>query len=363
MAADDAHVPGEAPAATPELAEVDRLARLLEALEGPGDVFVLTHDNPDPDALASAAALAFLAGRLGDRRVRVAFGGIVGRAENRALIQEMALDFERVEDLEIPGSATIALVDTQPRAGNNPVPAGRIVQAVIDHHPPRSETTAAAYTDIRTDYGATGSILVEYMRAAGVEPDPWLATALFYAIQSETMDLGRETSRADVDASLFLYPRSDPSAISRIRHARVPASYFRTLHQALGVARRHDRVIVAPLGALPYPDMVAEIADLFLQMNGVSWTIASGRHRDRLLFSIRTYDESAHAGTIVRAAIGDRGSAGGHGTFAGGQIDVRGRTEEEAGRIQSEVVRELVESLGADPSESVPLVPDDTVED
>jgi len=336
-----------------------RLAELLRTLEDAEQVFVLTHDNPDPDALASAAALATVLRHEAGLSVRVAFGGIVGRAENRALVQEMEIEFERIEGLEIPAGAAIAMVDTQPRAGNNSLPAGRIVSAVIDHHPERSDTTAAPFTDIRADYGASGSILVEYLRAADLEPEPWLATALFYAIQSETMDLGREASEADVAASMFLYPRSDPAAISRIRHAPVPASYFRSVHQALGVARRHESVIAVPMGTLPYPDMVAEVADIFLQMNGVHWTLASGRYRNRLLFSVRTYDGRAHAGTLVREAIGARGSAGGHGTLAGGQIDLRSLSDDEAETLRGSIMNDLLGALGVDPEVSVLLVPDE----
>jgi len=335
-----------------------RLTELLGALEDTEQVFVLTHDNPDPDALASAAALATLLRHKAGVSTRVAFGGIIGRAENRALIQEMEIEFERMEGLEIPAGAAIAMVDTQPRAGNNSLPAGRIVSVVIDHHPERPDTTAAPFADVRTEYGASGSILVEYMRAAHLEPEPWLATALFYAIQSETMDLGREASEADVAASMFLYPRSDPAAISRIRHARVPASYFRSVHEALGVARRHESVIAVPMGILPYPDMVAEVADIFLQMNGVDWTLASGRYRDRLLFSVRTYDGRAHAGTLVRDAIGGRGSAGGHGTLAGGQIDLRGLSDEEVETLRRSIMDDLLGALSADPEVSVLLVPE-----
>lgn len=328
----------------------------METLEGVEQVFVLTHDNPDPDALAAAAALSVLLREVARVSTRVAFGGIVGRAENRALLHELAIDFERMDDIEIPAGAAIAMVDTQPRAGNNSLPAGRIVSVVIDHHPERPDTTAAQFTDIRPEYGASGSILVEYLRAAELEPEPWLATALFYAIQSETMDLGREASEADVAASTFLYSRSDPAAISRIRHARVPASYFRSLHEALAVARRHGGVVAVPMRTLPYPDMVAEIADLFLQMNGVDWTLASGRYRDRLLVSIRTYDGQAHAGRLIQGAIGERGSAGGHGTLAGGQIDLRGLDDAETEAVREAVLRDLLTALGADPDVSTPLV-------
>jgi len=334
----------------------ERLAGLLAALEGGDRVYVVTHDNPDPDALASAAALAFLLRELAGMTPTVLFGGIVGRAENRVLLQEMEVEFGRMEETEIPAGVPVAMVDTQPRAGNNSLASGRIVSAVIDHHPPRPDSVAATFADLRPEFGASGSMMVEYLRAANLEPEPWLAAALFYAIQSETMDLGREASARDVEASMFLYPRSDPARISRIKHARVPASYFRALHEAVGVARKHGRVVAVPLGVLAYPDMVAEVADLFLQMQGVEWTIALGRHRDRLLISVRAHDTGAHAGTLVRETIGERGSAGGHGTFAGGQIDLRGKTESEIDEIRTEVLDDLLVALDADPAVSEALV-------
>jgi nanoRNase/pAp phosphatase (c-di-AMP/oligoRNAs hydrolase) len=335
-----------------------RLAGLLAAFEGVDRAAVLTHDNPDPDALAAAAALAFLLEKRASLTTTVAFGGIVGRAENRALIQEIGVKFQRIESLELTAGTAIALVDTQPRSGNNSLPKGRIVSAVVDHHPPRPDTVTATFSDIRPEYGASCSMLVEYLRAAELEPEPRLATAMFYAIQSETMDLGREASRADVEASTYLYPLSDPEAISRVRHARVPASYFRSMHQALDVARRYGNVLTVYLSRLEYPDMVAEIADLFMQMVGIDWTIAIGRYREHILVSMRTYDTKAHAGSLVRDAIGERGSAGGHGTFAGGQVPVRGLSDKAVDELGEEILADLLRALGADGESPQPLIPE-----
>lgn len=323
-----------------------RLAGLLDAVEDAERVLILTHDNPDPDALASAAALAFLLERAAEVTTLLAFGGIVGRAENRALIQELGRGFLPAGDVDEPTGTLVALVDTQPRTGNNSLPPGRIASVVVDHHPLRPETAVCTFADVRPEYGATSSIMVEYLRAADLEPDRPLATALFYGIQSETLDLGREASPADVSASVYLYPRSDPESISRIRHARVPASYFRAIHDALTEARRYGSVVVAPLGRLAYPDMVAEVADLFMQLEGVEWTVALGRFEDKLLLSLRTFDTSAHAGHLVRTVIGPRGTAGGHGSLAGGQVGLRSLSDEDADALRQEILDEILDALG-----------------
>lgn len=335
----------------------ERLAELLRAVEDAEEVVVITHDNPDPDAIASAGALGFLLERTAGVEVTLAFGGIVGRAENRALIEELGVQFQRIGKLDLSPAALVALVDTQPRTGNNSLPEGRIAGVVIDHHPLRSETTACPFYDVRPDYGASCSILVEYLRGARIEPERRLATALFYGIQSETMDLGREVSAADESASLFLYPRCDPAAVSRIRHARVPAGYFRSMHGALESAHRFDGVICAPVGRLDYPDMVAELADLFMRVDGVEWTVAAGLYHDDLLLSVRTYETGAHAGDLVRRVVRERGSAGGHGMLAGAQIPIGTLSDGEIQELVDEVFREFRVELGVEEEPAEPIIP------
>jgi len=326
---------------------IERLTDLLHAVEGAKRLLVVTHDNPDPDALASAVGLAYLLERRAGMRPTLAFGGIVGRAENQALISELGTDFRRLggRDGISPGTV-VALVDTQPRAGNNALPAGRIANVVIDHHPPRPESSASSFVDIRPEYGATCSILVEYLQAAELEPGRRLATGLFYGIQSETADLGREVSQADISASLYLYSRIDPEAYARIRHPPLPASYFRSVHQALEEARRYGSVIVAPAGSLAYPDMVAELADLLIRAKGTEWSVALGRYRGRLLLSVRSSATSAHAGDLVRTVIGDRGSAGGHGMMAGGQVALDGLSDSEIDALSGSILEDFLELLG-----------------
>jgi len=333
----------------------ERLSRMRWFLGGAPQALVLTHDNPDPDAIASAAGLAFLIERISGIPVTVAFGGIIGRAENRSLMEELGVPFERIEGLEIAPDTACALVDTQPGAGNNSLPAGRQATLVLDHHPPRPTSAAAAFSDIRPEFGASASMIVEYLRAARLEPDRKLATALFYGIQSETMDLGREASEADVAASVFLYPRTDPAAISRIRHARVPRGVYRSIHEGLEHAWSRGEVVFVPLGDLEYPDLVAQLADLFLRVHGVDWVIAAGFHQQSLLISVRAHRPDAHAGELVQGVVGGRGSAGGHGEMAGARIALAGPDAAERVSLVESLFDEFAAALEVDdqPRESL----------
>jgi nanoRNase/pAp phosphatase (c-di-AMP/oligoRNAs hydrolase) len=324
----------------------ERLEALAEAFHGARRVHVITHDNPDPDALASAFALVRLIREFTRAKAVIAFGGIVGRAENRAMIDVLKLPVQPAETLKIRPTDAIALVDTQPATGNNSCPKRARVAVVLDHHRRRSETRRARFADVRPTYGATASILTEYLRAAEIRITGVLATALFYGIQSETQDLGREAAPPDVEASLFLYPRVQKHLLSRIRHAHLPRGYFRALHQALGRARIRGRAVVITMGDLTYPDLVAELADLFLRLDKIDWSICVGRFEDDILLSIRSADPEAQASEIIRSAVGRRGFAGGHDMIAGGRVPVGDLTEEDARLLTEELVVRVLKAVG-----------------
>ncbi len=295
-----------------ESADAARYAALVDAFVGASRVIILTHDNPDPDAVASAAGLRALLEQACSLPVVTTFGGIVGRAENRSLMDGIGVAFERIE-----GFACLA--------------------AVIDHHPPRDSTRRATYHDVREHYGACSTMIVELLKAGGVEPDQRLATGLFYAIQSETQDLGREASAADIAASIYLYPRTDPAALSRIRHARVPGGLFQSLHDSLERAWRRGGVVCVPSGRLAYPDLVAQLADFFLRAQDVEWVVAMGLHGDDILISVRADHPQANAGEIVREVVGSRGAAGGHGQMAGGRVPAAGLSNDQVESLFDEL--------------------------
>jgi len=135
-----------------------RLADLYDALRGGEHLLILTHDNPDPDALASAFALLALAQSLDGVTARIGFGGFVGRAENRTMVRELDLPIMPAWALNLDDADLVALVDTQPGTGNNSLPEGRDVAAVIDHHPLREDTKKARFWDVRVGCGSSSTI-------------------------------------------------------------------------------------------------------------------------------------------------------------------------------------------------------------
>ncbi len=314
-----------------------RLRKLLSVARSHKRAHVLTHDNPDPDAVASACGLAFLLEHGAHVHAQAAYGGIIGRAENKALLKVLHLPIQPVGRVEASQFDLVCLVDTQPEVGNYSLAARSAPELVIDHHPARPASLLSAFHDVGGPAGATSTLVTQYLRAARLVPGPALATALFYGIKSDTRDLGREVEGADVECYNWLFPHVDKQALSRIEHPQVPARYFAAYHTAYERARLHGngQACVVDLGEVYVPEIVPEVAERLVSLDGLRWSLATGAYKGELYLSLRLNDRRVNAGKIVRevcSAFG--GSAGGHGAMAGARIPLDGR-------IQAELAQEL----------------------
>jgi len=178
----------------------------FRSVAGNGPVLILTHDNPDPDSLASGKALATLLREAWGITSQLVYSGLVARAENQVLLKHLTPEWEHNDTLPDLGKfAAVAQVDTQPGAGNNRLNTVQPNHIVIDHHyPVRELIDTVTYSDIRTEMGSTVTMLFQYLEAAGIQLDPILATAMFYGLKTDTRSLSRGASPADEIAFLEL---------------------------------------------------------------------------------------------------------------------------------------------------------------
>jgi nanoRNase/pAp phosphatase (c-di-AMP/oligoRNAs hydrolase) len=320
-----------------------RLELLGSAVRDASRVLILPHNNPDPDAIASAVALRYLLAQQFGIASKVLYKGVIGRAENRALIRYLGRPLARLVSNEQLGSSALMLVDTQPTFGNSAVDQTTPIEGVIDHHPPDvARTVVAPFIDIRPDVGATATLLTEYLQTAGITPPRQVATALFYGIKTDTLGLMRGVSEADIAAYLYLQPHVDVPALIEIEHAQVPVDYFQQLNQTVRAARVYQHAVIAQLGVMAYPDLVGEMADLLLRLDGMSWSFCMGQYNDALILSVRTRDRQGGAGRLARAIIGANGSAGGHGMLAGGHIKIDGQ---DPATLERELEQRILQAL------------------
>jgi nanoRNase/pAp phosphatase (c-di-AMP/oligoRNAs hydrolase) len=322
------------------------LGAALAALAGRKSLLIYTHDNPDPDALAAALGLQRLAQHELGIDVTMAYGGIVGRAQNRAMVDNLKMGLVQIERIDPDAFDTIALVDSQPETGNNSLPPEHRIDIVVDHHPLRPGSARAAWCDIRPELGATSTIIFEYLRSRAIPIDAPLATAFFFALRTETRDLGRESTEAERSAYLALVPLVDHALLYRMTHPKVPRAHFAALDRALRSAQVFGDLVAVNLGALGYPDLVAEIADLLLSYEGAHFVLCMGQYEDSPYLSLRTEADNARAGTVMRQVVAQDGAAGGHGTMAGARLYAKVDSDEALAAAFDVIVKRLLPALG-----------------
>lgn len=290
-------------------------------------MLILTHDYPDPDALASGKALATLFREAWGIAGRLVYSGLVVRAENQTVLRHLTPEWEYADVLpDLKEYTAVAQVDTQPGAGNNRLNTVHPRHIVIDHHyPVRGTNGRVMYSDVRTEMGSTVTMLFQYLEAAGVRPDPNLATAMFYGLKTDTRGLSRGASSADEVAFLELLHQLDQQELSRVELASLSRDYYRSLSQGLQTARLFGQVIIARLGLMSQPDFAAEMADMLIRLQDAHAALCLGQHGNMLHISLRTEPMGQHAGKIIQQLIVQPGKAGGHGTMAGGQIPLQGK--------------------------------------
>ncbi len=329
--------------------------QLLDWVRGKGPILILAHDNPDPDSLAAAFALQHLFLVKAGRESVIAFGGVIGRGENRAMVAELEIDAVPLEKVDLDRFDVVCMVDTQPGAGNNSFPADREVHVVIDHHPLRKEAGTWRWVDVRENYGASATILYEYLVSQEVYLGTKLATILYYAIKSETQELGREWCRADRQAYLHLFPLVNNRILFKITHPTSPRQYFVSFSKAIQNARIYGRVLVFNLLDIENPDMVAEMADFLLRMEGIEVVLGMGRYRQGGILSLRTLDHSINAGLAMQQVLSGLGTAGGHGLIAGGQVRTLEGGEDALRDLEQTLTGRLLKTLQIEGIQGEPL--------
>jgi nanoRNase/pAp phosphatase (c-di-AMP/oligoRNAs hydrolase) len=303
------------------LANLCRVVELRALVEPREKLGILLQPDPDPDGIACGYALRTLLGRKRPTAPLISFGE-VKRPENRAMIDVLGIDVRTITPNELDEFDGLALVDVQPSVFGENMPARvRSVDAVIDHHPERPGYDAV-FRDIRPTYGATATILTEYIRAADFELFSRLATALVYGIKSDTQLLGRETSREDISAFAFLHTSHSPALLRRIERPALPIDGLRALGRALSKTQVEDGIHLLVLGRVG-EEVIPQVADLGLQAKGAEWSIAAGIVGPDLIFSVRNLGYMRAAGVVVRAVVEGLGVGGGHRSMAKGIIPLK----------------------------------------
>jgi len=300
-----------------------RMGRLLSAIRSLSKpLAVVAHDNPDPDAIASAVGLVAIAESVGVPADAYYFGEI-SHQENRALVNLLDLSLYPADpdSFEPSNYGTIALVDHSQPGVNDSLAPETPVGIVVDHHPPRMPIDETdRYVDIRPDVGSTSTIITEYFRRLGLVPEQALSTALLYGIQTDTKRFTREVSEADFEAAAVLSETASEADLERIESPSITSSVVETL--ATAIQRRDVRgsALATCVGEITDRDALAQAADDLLNMEGISTVLVYGYTDEMIYVSGRTRGGVVDLGETLREALDQIGSAGGHANMAGAQL-------------------------------------------
>ena len=303
------------------LRELSRLGKRISPL------LILTHDYPDPDSLASAWILAYLAHALAGARCRIAYGGIIGRKENRMMAERLNIPARPLRRGEIAEASHVALVDTQPPFRNNRFPPRKKPLLIIDHHT-RHVDTGAELAIIDHHAGATTTILAEALLLSGLKFPRRMATAVLYGIGSETQNLGREATVRDLAVYQAFWPKASVKTLWSISFPKHAEDYFMVLARGIHRAFFCHGIMGTHLGTLSSPEYVAQIADFLMTYERAHWAVVTGRCQGRLHISLRTDDPAGEAGKVLKKILWGGKRGGGHAMIAGGSVEIGAEASE-----------------------------------
>ena len=300
-------------------------------------IYIQTHDIPDPDALASAEAFRLIAKGFGIR-AKIVSNGLPHRRENTTLIKECKIAITPLKSLVInsPDQCAWVYIDCLPGGGNvtlHPFAPGNLY-LVIDHHgKPKNSLKKGeqAFYIYDSHAGATATMLGELLFGLNIPFPPRLASALSYAIITDTQDFNRRASKKDIHIYASLFPRVNHRLISRIRNTTRPRIFFRTLYNSLGNAEYYRHIAWVRVGEVKSGEIVAQMADFILSTERITWALALGYTSEKLYLSLRSSSPQAECGRLIRRIVPRSPfTVGGHDLLAGGFIPIDSSTDVEA---------------------------------
>lgn len=327
--------------------ERPRARKLLRALKDKKSILVTTHVYPDPDAIASTQAMAYLLReQLKDAKVTASIKGASPCGVNAGFATLSNAEFAEWKDEQLRDYDAIVLLDVQPNFSTSPLPAGVMPTAVIDHHRSRGRRSKLPFSDIRNDVGATASIVFSYLRELRMEITPLLAATLMYAIETDLAGAAGNPNDLDNMALSSLMLVADTRRLYQMRYTALPAEFFVNFAAGINGAVYAGDVLATYLGKVESPTMPAVVADFLLRFKGINWVLVGALYNGRIILSLRTNDTKSSAGEMMRRLVRHLGEGGGHRTKAGGSITFRDGTAGETERLRALLRKRLLKLTG-----------------
>ncbi|OVE86218.1 DHH family phosphoesterase [Natronolimnobius baerhuensis] len=289
-----------------------KLADLLE--ETSSRLAIITQDSPDPDSIASAAALQAIADHLGIDS-DIVYLGDMGHQENRAFVNLLGIELLQWDELEDRSVYdTVALVDHATSAEMD-----LSVDAVIDHHELEADYEPE-FVDIRPNMSSTSTIITKYIQEFDMNVSEEVATALLYGIRAETLDFKRDTTPADLTAAAYLYPFANHDTLEQVESPSMSPETLDVLAEAITNRDVQGSHLVSNAGFVRDREALTQAASHLLDLEGVTTTAVFGIADETIFLAGRSKDIRINIGKVLDDAYGEMGETAGHSTQASAEI-------------------------------------------
>lgn len=312
----------------------EKLKKFFSLFNGSSKVLVVI--NADPDAIASAMAVKRLLWRKVNETVIAHFNKIT-RPDNLAMIEYTEPGLVHLDDINKKEFNAFVVVDSQP--DHNKRFSEFEFDAIIDHHPLTSDN--AVFSDIREEYGACSTILLEYLKANKTTPSQKLAAALMLGIKTDTSTFTRQAGLKDIKAFQDLYKLADNNIVTKVERALFNLEDLDFLGEVIKKRKIYKNRIFYHAGNISKPDELVIAADFFLSIAKVNWSFMSGVYEKKLIIVIRNDGLRKGAGTTAKEAFSSLGSAGGHKTMARAELDINA-VKKEIGSVSKKAVGDWI---------------------
>ena len=237
----------------------------------------------------------------------------VTRPDNLAMIRYLRIPAKVWVPEKAASYDSFAMVDSQP--SHNPAFSNTVFNLIIDHHPLTDLAGCLgdeAFCDIPEGFGASSSIMTQFLRGLRIRPGPLLATALLYGIRTDTGTFERSGGEADLSAYQWLSKYADNNLLRRISRSEYLRSWLPFFSRAFrNLVDCRGGGAYAQLNEIKSADLLVAVADFFTKVHGLKWIAVSGILGKKVIVVFRG-DGSRDIGRFADACFHDVGTAGGH---------------------------------------------------
>jgi bifunctional oligoribonuclease and PAP phosphatase NrnA len=296
---------------------------VLDAIRTSDRFLLVTHENPDGDALGSLVAMQSVLRLLGKDSVMFIAPDEFPLPYEYRFFQLDGLVTSAPEDIE---ERLVVFLDCGNIDRNPAVLNGKPVRIVnVDHH--HDNTRFGSIDHVVDAASCTAEIVWDLMRGLGIEPTPEIADALYVGLVTDTGKFMYENTgtRAHVMAAELIAAGVDVHGIYRRLYEGMPFAKLQLLTRALQNVRRFDdggltlsRLTAEDFRASGAEESYSEgIIDHLRAVAGTKVAVLVRELLDpgkagRSKVSLRAADQSVDVSAIARA-----GGGGGHRQAAG----------------------------------------------